>query len=126
MGGTVWRLIQIHCAQRAIQFEAEQRLSGYSLVTVEMLSVATKYHRKGYGSYLINNALQRRKESIHGDHMTLLAFTATPSSAEFYKEYGFKQFIKVFIGVELTFYGFLYNPNSHHLDQLISVFPKKL
>lgn len=116
--GSLWSLYQIHCAQRAIQQEAKCRLRTHPFSTVEMLSVAPKYHRKGYGCYLIGNALKNMESD------TLLAFTATPNSVRFYEEYGFKRFVKVFVGVELTFHGFLYHPNEHHLDELIGRFPK--
>ena len=49
-------------------------------------------------------------------------FTSTPQSINLYKNNEYKIFIKIFIGVESTYYGFLYHKNKNYLNRILSVF----
>merc|ERR1712154_140358 len=82
----------------------------------------------GYGSYMIQKIHQQiyndDDEDNNKSSPIMLTFTATPHSIHLYGNNGYKRFIKVFIGVELAYYGFLYHEDTDYLNKILTVFPK--
>ena len=126
-----WKLMQIHFAQKLIHSEFEKRLKNYEYFCIEMMCVLKKYHGNGYGSYMIQKIHQQiygddvleNKNEINKSLPMIITFTSTPHSIHLYQNNGYKLFIKVFIGVELTYYGFIYHGNKEYLHKVLQVFP---
>eukprot|EP01083_Nonionella_stella_P139138 423818_1 len=119
-----WKLIQIYFAQKVIHSEFQKRFKAYEYQSIEMVSTIPKYQNNGYGSYMI----QKIHQQIYGEDSDqslpiMIAFTATPRSVHFYEQNGYKLFVKVYIGVELTYCGFIYHQNAQYLEKIMTAFP---
>eukprot|EP01084_Bolivina_argentea_P062736 114709_1 len=122
-----WKLLQIYCAQKLIHHEFKRRFTDFKYESIEMIAVKNQYQNKGYGSHMIQQIHQQiydDKNKCKNDKLpVILTYSSTPQSIHLYERNGYKQFITVFMGVEIRCHGFLYHKDNEYLNKILSAFP---